>query len=72
MPNVATLRPKTDPCPSCGHRKHSATRNPDGMCDECNGGVYLRKRLSEDGRRRQPQDAEDSIKYSAFPIADEL
>lgn len=62
---------KTDPCPSCGHRKHSATRNSDGMCDECNGGVYLRKRLAED-RRRKPDHGEDSLKFLAFPIADEL
>lgn len=29
-------------CPSCDQQKASAARNQDGLCDECNGGVYQR------------------------------
>lgn len=31
-------------CPSCEHRKASAAKNPDGLCDECNGGIYAKQR----------------------------
>jgi hypothetical protein len=32
-----------DYCVSCDQRKHSAAQNPDGLCDDCNGGIYVRQ-----------------------------
>lgn len=40
--NTLTERQQqADFCISCDQRKYSAGRNPDGLCDECNGGLYL-------------------------------
>lgn len=36
-----------DFCVSCDQRKASAKRNPDGLCDDCNGGIYRRKTKAE-------------------------
>ena len=34
---------KCERCPSCDILKRSAAVNPDGLCDECNGGIYAKK-----------------------------
>jgi hypothetical protein len=44
---------KAERCPSCEIRKASAAKNPDGLCNECNGGVYIKKKGGNKVERNQ-------------------